>query len=271
MNIIFIKSTLLSIIVLIIGMLNVHECLGQKKIAVYAIQVNAKSSNSSGRVGYISVVPEKIINYFSNNPDFEVIDRKNQSLISKEMNLQKSESFIDGYIVDQGKAEGADLICSSLYDENEKHLIIKLYDVATGKVFCSKERKMKSGWLGLGLKSVEQEVTIMLHEISSTCFDESFPVVRVTKGKKGKAKEILVLVGYAQRVKLDYKFDIVQLVEESIGDKKITRKMKIGEAYIKNIEDENFSTLKITEGKKEIAQALEKGEKLECRLISGKH
>jgi len=235
---------------------------GQKRLAVYGMQ-------STGGESSVKIVPEKIISYFSSDEDFIIIDRKNKQLINEEMSLQKSESFIDGYIVEQGKAEGADIICRSTYDHKSKKLIIQMTDVATGETFCTRERQLKSGWLK-GLKSLDQEVTIMLHEISAKCFEKAFPVVRVSKSSKGKAQEILVLAGYAQKVKLKYRLEIVASVEEKIGDITKIRKTAIGQGFVKQIEDENFSIVKIEKGKKEIFEALESGAKLECRLVNDK-
>ncbi len=234
----------------------------QQRIAVYGMQ-------NKGGTSSINVVPEKIINYFSNDKDFAIIDRKNKQLVNKEMRMQKSEDFIDGYIVEQGKAEGADIICQSIYDHKSKRLIIQMTDVATKEIMCSKERKLDSGWLK-GLKNLDQELTIMLFEISSDCFGKGFPVVRAFEKSKNKVKKLLVLAGYAQRIKLKYKMEIVMSVEEKIGDITKIRKTAIGKGYISQIEDENFSILKVEDGKKEIFQALEDGIKLECRLINEK-
>lgn len=247
----------LTIILMIVASSNVLN--GQKRMAVYATQ-------STGGEASIKVVPEKIISFFSNDEDFVIIDRKNKQLIKAEMRLQKSESFIDGYIVEQGKAEGADIICQSTYDHKSKQLIIQMMDVATGETFCSQEKQLKSSWIK-GLKALDQELTIMLHDISVKCFDKSFPVVRMTKSSKGKAKELLVLAGYAQKMKLKYSMEIVSTVEEKIGDITKMRKTAIGYGYVTQIEDENFSILKIQKGHKEIFKALEKGATLQCRLI----
>ena len=267
----FYKEILLFLIVIFF-----HNLMfSQTRIAVYGMKLNKSERNSIFAVkgtketdrNKMDVVPQKIINFFSNDSDFIVIDRKNQALIDSELELQKSESFMDGYIVEQGKAEGVDMICSTIYDETSKNLLLNIYDVTTGKVFCSREKKLKSNFL-FGLSELDKVVTSMLHDISSSCFDKGFPVVRIIKEKKGKAKEILVLAGYAQRLKLNYKMEILKIVEEEIGGIKRKRKMKIGEAYVKRIEDENFSILEVKEGKKQIFVDLSNGEKLECKLIS---
>jgi len=249
-------------ILLIFIFIGINSSFAQKRMAVFGMQ-------SRGGDFSVKAVPEKIISYFSGDDQFIIIDRKNENLINEEMRLQKSESFIDGYIVEQGKAEGADLICSSIYDAKSKEITIKITDVATAETICIKQRKLKSGWLS-GLKNLDQEVTIMLHEIATDCFEKSFPVVRMLDSKKNKAKELLILGGYSQKIKLDYRFEIVQSVEEKIGDLTKMRKTAIGTGYINKIEDENFSILKVEDGKKEIYEALESGQTLECRLINDK-
>ncbi len=269
------KSLYKGISFLIILLFFQSSVIGQIRIAVYGMQINKSKKKSLIAVkgaketdrNKMEIVPKKIINFFSNNSDFIVIDRKNKALIENELELQKSESFMDGYIVDQGKTEGADMICTTIFDESSKNLMINIYDVTSGQVYCSREKKMKSNFI-FGLTEIDKVITSMLHDISSSCFDKGFPVVRITKEKKGKAKEILVLAGYAQRLKINYKMEILKIVEEDIGGVKRKRKMKIGTAYVIRIEDDNFSILELSAGKKEIFNALANGEKLKCKLIS---
>ncbi|MBL0288501.1 MAG: hypothetical protein IPQ19_14160 [Bacteroidetes bacterium] len=54
----------------------------------------------------IRVTKIKQFNLFTKSR-FTVVDRTNLSALKSEKELQKSEDFIDGYVVDQGKSFGA--------------------------------------------------------------------------------------------------------------------------------------------------------------------
>ncbi len=236
--------------------------IAQKRIAVFA--TNNPSNSSSAKQ-----IPEKIISYFSNDPDFKVVDRKNEHLINQELELQRDEKFMDGYVVEQEQAEGADYLCYSSYDNNSKSVSIQIIEVANNEVLCSSEREVKSTsfW---GSKDYEQEIVIMLQEIALACFNKGFPVVRITKSSKNKAKQLLVLAGSGQKVKKGYLMEVTQEIEEEVMGKKIRRNIPIGRGFISYVEDENFCRLDLRQGKKEIYSALEDGIELKCKLISGK-
>jgi len=242
----------------------------QKRMAVYGIEFHRSSSSIKIMAGdgrtQMDAVPSKIINFFSSDPDFIIIDRQNYKLISDEQELQKSETFMDGYVVEQGKQEGADYICRSYYNAKDHILAIRIYDVKAGKVLYTEEKKLSSSWWR-GVTELDKQLTVMLHSLSKNAFDKSFPVVRVTKEKKGKAKEILVLAGFSQKLKVHYKMEIIHKVEEKVGNISMMRSEKIGEGEVIKIEDENFSTLKVTDGQSQVGKALNAGEQLECRLI----
>ncbi len=239
----------------------------QKRMSVYGIEIHKKRGGTFSGDGrtQMDAVPSKIINFFSNDEDFIIIDRQNLKLITEEQELQKSETFMDGYVVEQGKQEGADYICRSYYNAKDHVLTIRIYDVAAGEVLYTEERELNSSWWR-GVKELDKQVTVMLHSLSTKAFNKSFPVVRITKEKRGKVKELLIFAGYAQKVKLRYQMEIIVKVEEKIGKITKMRSIKIGEGEIAKIEDENFSTLKVTKGQTEVRDALRAGKELFCRL-----
>lgn len=78
----------------------------------------------------------------------------------------------------------------------------------------------------------------------------------MTEFKKNKAKTLLIAVGYNQNAKEDREYEIYRVVEEKVGGKTLTRNEVIGKGSIKEVEDANFSMLKVTDGNSEIYQHL---------------
>lgn len=243
----------------------------QKRIGIYNVSTISSKSNMLSTVdneygGILGAIPAYCVDYFSNNPDFVTIDRKNLSLIEKEREIQKSESFMDGYVVGQGKSEGVDLICQSVFDVDTYALIIKILDVKEQTVLCSSEKVMdKNFW---GIKDLKQQVTGMLLDISSKCFENEISIIRVLESKGKKAKTALVAAGSDLRIKKGYNFEIFEVVSEKVGSKTVKRKKIIGEGEVLKVEDENFSIIEIAEGNEEILEALSNNTPLFCKVMS---
>ncbi len=247
--------------------------ISQKRVAIAGIDVINKTNKSFFQVlntsssGYVySSVPTYCVNFFSNNKKFITIDRQNLNLINNERELQKSEDFIDGYIVEQGKSEGVDYMVKSIYYDEKKTLNIRIYDVNEGIVKCSTEKNLESNFFGI--KQLEKQVRYLLHQLMWDCFQTKFAILRASDPKDTKYKELLVAMGRKSKIDLEDKVEIFEMVEENLGDEKVTRKEVIGFGEIKEIQDDNFSVVKIIKNNKEIAGALSSGKKLFCIIYS---
>jgi hypothetical protein len=246
------------------------ELFAQKRIGIYNVSgISSKSKRyfnlDSQTGGVFGAVPAYCVDFFSNNPDFITIDRKNLSLINTEKELQKSENFMDGYVVEQGKSEGVDFICQSVYDVDTYNLIIKILDVKEQKVLCSNEKELdKNFW---GIKNLKETVTAMLIDINSKCFESNIPFVRVIESKGKKAKTALIAAGSDLRLKVGYKIEFFKIVEEKIGSKTIKRKQVIASGEVNSIEDENFSIIEINDGQEELMLEVTNKTEVNCKLI----
>jgi hypothetical protein len=248
-----------------------NDVFSQKRIGIYNVSAISSKSLRYSRLdtqssSVFGAVPAYCVDFYSNNPDFITIDRKNQFLINSERELQKSENFMDGYVVDQGKSEGVDFIVQSVFDTDSYALIIKVLDVKDEKVLCSSERKLDKNFLGI--KDLKQQVTGMLIDINSKCFDADIEFVRVLSQKGKKAKEVLIAAGTDLRIRNGYKFEIFKIVEEKVGAKTVKRKQVIGLGEVLKVEDENFSILEIVEGQEEILIEANSKTTLSCKLLT---
>ena len=210
-------------------------------------------------------VPSFTVSFFAGNRKFNVIDRKNQRIVQSEKELQKSEDFIDGYMVDQGKSEGVDLIFKPFYNARNSTLLFKIYDIATETVRCTYEKKLNSGFFG-GL-NLDGQLRFLLHEFAYDCLEIQFPVVRHTKSSPTQAKILLVAIGKSNKIKEGDELEIFQYSVENIDGEEVKRKVVIGTAEINKINDENFSDVKVGKGGQEILRALNSNTKLFTRII----
>jgi hypothetical protein len=248
----------------------------QSRISINGIDIINKTGNSffkafsSGSATQVySSVPDYCLDFFSNNKKFVTVDRKNLTLLSKEKELQKSEDFIDGYIVEQGKSEGVDFICKPIYYEDKKLLNIRIYDVASGHIKCSKERNLESNFMGI--KNLEKQVRYLMHELMWDCFGTKFTILRPTDPKDTNAKKLIVAIGSKSKAEVEDDLDIFEYVEEEVDGDKIYRKQVIGRGRIELIQDGNFSEVKVKDGNKQVAALLAAGKKVYCTIINKYH
>ncbi|NBA85013.1 hypothetical protein GVN16_04540 [Emticicia sp. CRIBPO] len=247
-----------------------NHAFGQKRIGIWSIQGTSSAMNkyvtlsAEQKRNFIPMVSE-IVDFYSNNKDFITIDRQNLSYINNERELQKSEDFMDGYTVAQGKSEGLDLMLSSLYDIDTRNLTIGIINVEDKKVLGSVERILDKNWIGI--KDLKQQMAIMLNDLNSKCFDAPISFVRITASKGPKAREALISVGRDQKIKSGYVFEIFEITEEDVNGKKVKRQAVLGEGEVKKVEDDNFSTIEINKGGDVIMTSVQEKKKLFCRLI----
>ncbi|MEO1261451.1 MAG: hypothetical protein AAFZ15_21790 [Bacteroidota bacterium] len=243
----------------------------QHRVAIYKIDYSELKSGLSSDVNRINAqnlksVTDQIISFYTNDDRFVVIDKANYDLIKSEQERQKSEDFIDGYIVEQGKQEGADYIFYTKYLRKEKTLSLRIYDVATGDVFCESEQELD---LILGvIKDARSKTYHLLNKLNSECFGLFFSVVRSLDKKAGpKTKTLLIAMGRNHKIKESHEVEIFRIAKEKVGEKELNREEVIGKAKVEEVEDANFSQVKVTKGGEQIASHLKNNEQLYCRII----
>ncbi len=222
----------------------------QHRVAIYDVERPVGSSSM------LDNVSSYMVGFYSNDDRFIVIDKANSQLVKDEQDRQKSEEFIDGYIVQQGAQEGFDYLFYPKYFKKDKILTVKVYDVAKGTSIASQSVELKTSLLGLP-KELKLKVNRLVDKINSKCFNLRYEIVRcIDKKKKSDAKELLFALGYNQKAREDAEFEIYQMITETVGGKKIERKEVIGMGKIDEVQDENFSVLKVAKGGEAIMTAL---------------
>lgn len=211
-------------------------------------------------------------------------DENASNAVIWEREFQKSEDFIDGKIVEQGKAIGADYVMQGFYDVKIKELSISIYSMADGSLKGSiiveksgKKKKRKSGALDLATMKIvydkpaplnDADMKASVKKLINKCFpDKAWAVLRPTSENKSKVKKLLIAAGSRMGLKRKRLMEVLVIHVEDVDGVKIERMESIAWGKIEEVESENFSTLKIEAGEKNIKQELAKGKKLRCRVI----
>lgn len=217
------------------------------------------------------------------------VDRDNSesNAVVWEREFQKSEDFIDGKIVEQGKAIGADFVLQGYYDVNLKNLTLSIYSMSDGALKGSiisgktkRKKKKRKGVLDLLTMNIiydspsssglltDSEMKASAKKLIEKCFpDKAWVVLRPTSENKKKVKKLLIAAGSRMGLKRKKLIEVLVVHTEDVDGIPIERMESIAWGKIEDVESENFSTLKIEAGEKNIKRELAKGKKLRCRII----
>lgn len=252
-------------------------------------------TNADGRqYGETAVITEEVSNAFIKTKRFILVDRTKLDALKKEKELQKTEDFIDGTTIEQGKNLGAQFLISSTlssYSNNgdvcKFSLTLKVIDVATGQIIASELIQVKGGSsagsltnsllgsrvpssnsqegaLRKALKEIQPEIETFVYNN----FPATFVIVEISlKNKKGEAQTILISGGSDMGLKAGDKLKIVEVSELEVNGKKMTRKKDISELKVNKVEDENFSSCSVLSGNADLPTKFDSNANLQVILV----
>jgi curli biogenesis system outer membrane secretion channel CsgG len=266
----------------------------QEKTGVGIIPFSNLGNASNGDV---VAIQEAVSNAFVKTKRFNIVDRTKMDALKKEKELQKTEDFMDGAVIQQGVSLGAQFLISgkvtsvtktSEYKERTKldgtkvnelvniakiNFSCQVIDVTTGQVMNSETFSTNGGgsFLGLSLaKDKEEAFASSLSSLESAIddwvgvnFPATFQIAEIQeKDGKGNATKILIAGGSAFGLEKGERLKVVEITTMEVNGKKIERKKEIGELKITKVEDENFSLCTVKEGGVEINSKFEAKSKL---------
>jgi hypothetical protein len=231
----------------------------------------------------VNSIQETVTNAFVKTKRFNIVDRSKIDALKKEKDLQKSEDFIDGSVIQQGVSLGANFLISghvisaqaermetaadattgnyTVTYKAKLSITLKVIDVSTGQVVVSETIEPKGGsalggMMGTAPSTPEAAITKAIKEIEGKVddfvnknFPATFPIVEIQeKDGKGNATKIMIAGGSAFNLQKGDKLKVVEVSIIEVNGKKLERKKDIGELKITKVEDENFSTCSVSSG-----------------------
>lgn len=273
------KKLLLSAI-LFLG-LNLLASAQQEKTGVGIMSFTYVTSSASFQD--VNSIQETVINAFVKTKRFNIVDRSKMDALQKEKDLQKSEDFIDGSVIQQGVSLGANFLISghvisaqaermeTAPDETTGRVTVtykarlsitlKVIDVSTGQVIISETIEPQGGsalggMMGLAPSTPEAAITKAIKDIEgkvdafvSKNFPATFSIVEIQeKDKKGGASVLMISGGAAFNLQKGDRLRVVEISMIEVNGKQMERKKDIGELKITKVEDDNFSTCNVSSG-----------------------
>ncbi len=222
-----------------------------------------------GKGDYRAVLPvceAEVASAFIGHGAFSVVDRKSTQKIEQELERQKSEQFIDGKVVEQGVAVGAEYIVVGNYDFTTWLLELKLVSVSNQMAVEKEVRKVDmTAPVNYYKKQIKDIVNKLANKIVMV---EKAVVVRVLESKKGDAQLILIAGGSSKGFKEGQLLEIFAVEMEQVGEESFERFAPIGEAKIDKVENANFSQAKVKKGGSDILRLLDEKKTIYCRIMN---
>jgi hypothetical protein len=200
---------------------------------------------------------------FGEDSRFVLIERNSLNLVQKEKELQKSEDFIDGYVVGQGKNIGADYLLTGDFDPNSNTLSLSFFSVSEQTTVAKESIDLQKALFGFAVP-LRDPVVEGARRISARVFPLLMTVVEATEVKKDKAKTLLIAGGLKRGVKKGQVLD-VKIKEEREADGVVqTYYRTVAQVEVEKVEDDNFSIVAVKDGNEEVKKLLDSGKKLYC-------
>lgn len=235
---------------------------------------------------YAGLVTEKVVEMLTNTKRFQVVDRTSHDKIKEELELQKSEAFLDSKnLVEQDIAVAAEKLITGhinkipIYAMKNANGSIKGYkgsvsfqmkvvDVATGLSTEAVSFEGKASDLMLSPESAVNQAMQSLQDEIYEYFKKNFPIsgkiIKVLKEKKNKAEVVLLNVGKKQGVNQGDRF-AVQYVEMLEGE---PYPVDLGEIEVVKLSGEAFSECKVpSKMGEELASRLASNANVVCKMI----
>lgn len=218
----------------------------------------------SFNLDYYSVANEKataeyqavVSGVFVSDKRFSVVERGKIYLIERERELQKSEDFINGQVVQQGVSIGADFLVTGYANSQKQVLTLSLYEVASGKL--------------LGKEDLDLTLAYKLRVLVRQQFIQKYfplPGIKLVKVLEGgpKAESVLIAAGTKAGIIRKETLEVKELTYEETDGQLLEREVTIGQIKVVQVENENFSICKVEEGQKAIAEKVAGGVRLFCK------
>lgn len=222
-------------------------------------------SQGQADAGDASRATEIVTDALVSTGQFNILDRASFATIASEKELQKTEDFIDGEVIEQGKSLGAQYIISGkvmsatcnvtqLYGGIQTStckavISVKLIDVATSSIKTAQtfNTKGSAAQANAAIDKTFEKLKPEVQKFFINNFMSSIPVVELAKSKRNEASEIVIAAGSSILSKRE-KLDVVIDTEVEVAGKKMKRQKVIGSVIVSKIEDKNFSVCTVKKG-----------------------
>ena len=254
-------------------------------IGTFSLKPSTDDADHNEEAVTLSGIVTEVLN---RNPNFTVIARNIDDLISKERATQTTGDYIMGQIAEQGKAMGAkQMLTGTLNSINIQakentgstpgrigslgnlapgntaanvSFTLNLVDVGTGKAIQTKTFSAKGSGMGTGggaradaLKAMNKAAKRQIANWVVTFFDFKFTIAQIEEmDKKGVPKTVLITGGKEMELEKGEDLDVNE-VQMLMGEARI---LKVCELNVKEVQGA-FTLCQVKKGAKELKEKMD--------------
>jgi len=272
------------------------SAFGQGKVLVGIVTFQNSTDNNAynnqrnqinGRYKNAIAIQDAVGDAFMDTKRFTLVEREKMDQIKSEKNLQKNDDFIDGSVVEQSAALGAQYIVMGniakadevqtqsrvvyVGDVTSYHadisFSIRIVDVSTSEVVASNtfssSEKGKDAF-DKALNTIKPEIEKFIKKN----FKLSVSLAQVeAKDASGAATKVLIAGGSTLGLKVNNILKVYEVTHLEVDGKQLPRKVTIGKITVTDVQDENFSECTVIEGGIDIATKIAGGSKIKCEIV----
>jgi len=228
-----------------------------------SIWVAPLESDKPSSMTFSKEARSEIVESFVKFGSFSVVDREATQLVQQELELQKSEAFMDGKVVEQGKAVGAEFIAKGYYHSKEEKFVLKIVDVSTGNTIETDEYKMD-----FFAANYRKHLRKMVYRIANRWLSGAkITVMRSLEDKGESTQRVLLAGGSGKGLKVGTMLEVFIIELEEIDGESLERFAAVGKMKVDRVENANFANAKVRSGEKEIFRHFAANKKLYCRIV----
>jgi hypothetical protein len=203
-------------------------------------------------------IEDFVAQQLTKNNALRVVERTDFSGIVDEQERQKSEGFIDGEVVDQGKLVGAQLVVRFEYDEDNESLRLQVVGIASGEILCSENYSTEVGADDKLPETIWEVMKTNLHG----CFQQynapaaaPLQVIEILGAEAGGTR-LLVYSEDTKSTQSGTRLSIYTVTKKKVGDKEVDYPKQVGVFLVEEVENKNFLNGKVLEGSEAIRSLL---------------
>lgn len=234
---------------------------------------------------FVDAVAEKVVQIVTNTHRFIVVDRTSYDKVKEELELQKTEAFIDSKnTVKQDVAIAAQqliighLVKMNIYTMRNSNggvsgykasaaFTLKVNDVETGMVTEAESFQTSESPLAASKEQAVNQALSSLDDVLYAYIAKTFPVkvkiVKVLETKKDSAAKVLISGGKTYGIK---EGDILKVESIELLDG-LPYPSEIGSIKVTSLAGENFAECKVIKGGDIIASQIIANADIQCTLI----
>jgi hypothetical protein len=199
-----------------------------------------------------------VMNTLRSDDRLQLISSSETAAIQAEIELQKNEDFLEGYVVDAWYSSETDWLITYRYSNRTKTFIIRLYDAQSQNLIDEEQFRIQLGLLGSS-QDREEEITKGVQRLLARQFPSPIPIIKTLNSSKTKVREILIAGGTNHGLYTGQKL----IIKAAAENPSTTGLPILAELEVWMVESENFSRCFVTDGGKALFTALEEGQALQ--------